>query len=230
MSHALTTTLNNGSRYNEEYFYGVMIDTGCARASSGGLSQYRAYCRHIGKPESIDTSKTIHFKFGISGKDSVGRARVKFPIKNIMLEFSVQIVDDDLPILLLLADMDRLGIFFNNLQNHLIHHHSKERTINSRFFGHPFIRWDPLQQCFFTYTELKRLHKRFGHPHTDKLYNLLQRAGVSNVDSETRATLEGIALKCKPCQTYAQAPRRFKFSLRDDKEFNHTVYVDIFYI
>lgn len=42
--------------------------------------------------------------------------------------------------------------------------------------------------------------------------------------------MEEVTRKCKPCQTYAQAPRRFKFALRDGKEFNHTVFVDIFNI
>lgn len=42
--------------------------------------------------------------------------------------------------------------------------------------------------------------------------------------------LESIEGKCKACQTYAQKPRRVKFKLRDDKEINHTIYEDIFYI
>lgn len=230
VSHALTATLSIDSRYDAEFFYGVMIDTGCARASSGGLSQYRAYCRHVGQPENIDPSKKVFCKFGISGTDSIGRARVQFPIKGIMLEFSMHVIDDDLPILLSLADMDKLGIYYNNLTNSVIHQSSKERMEVTRFYGHPFLRWDPTLCCFFTYKELKRLHKRFGHPHADKLYNLLKRADLSNVDNSTRATLEEITRKCKPCQTYAQAPRRFKFVLRDDKDFNHTVFVDIFYI
>lgn len=36
--------------------------------------------------------------------------------------------------------------------------------------------------------------------------------------------------KCKSCQTYSQTPRRFKSTLCDDKDFNYTVFVDIFYI
>lgn len=229
-SHALTAERCSDFRYNDEYFYGVMIDTGCARASSGGLAQYRAYCRHVGEQEDIDKSKRVFCKFGISGKMSVGRARMKLPINHLVLEFCLYIIDGDLPILLSLADMDKLGIFYNNLRDVLVHQHTNESTEVMRFFAHPFVRWNPLQHCFFTYTELKRLHKRFGHPHSDKLYNLLKRADVSNVDSTTRAHLEEIARRCRPCQTYAQAPRRFKFALRDDKEFNHTVFVDIFYV
>lgn len=69
----------------------------------------------------------------------------------------------------------------------------------------------------FTYTELKRQHKRFGHPHAVKLYNLLKRVELSNVGNGTRKTLKEITRKCKPCQMYAQAPSCFKFALRDDK-------------
>lgn len=78
--------------------------------------------------------------------------------------------------------------------------------------------------------ELQRLHDRFGDPHEEKFYNLLKRSELENVDGDTRKLLEDVLHKCKPCQTSAQVPRRFKFSLKDDKEFNQTVFVDILYI
>lgn len=126
VSHALNGSVFNDSRYNEEFFYGVMIDTGCARASSGGLSQYRAYCRHIGATEKLDTSRTVFCKFGISGKVSIGLAEVKFPINEIILSLNIHIIDDDVPLLLSLADMDRLGIFYNNLNEVIVHEASAE--------------------------------------------------------------------------------------------------------
>lgn len=36
--------------------------------------------------------------------------------------------------------------------------------------------------------------------------------------------------KCDPCQIYEQKLHFFKFFLNDDMDFNHTVYVYIFYI
>lgn len=80
VSHAANGWTDYDFRYNE-YFYEVIIDTGCALASSGGLLQYREYCRQVGEQENIDTSKRVIYKFGISGKDSVGRAVIKFPMK-----------------------------------------------------------------------------------------------------------------------------------------------------
>lgn len=228
--HALNGQIDNDFRCDNDFFYGIMIDTGCARASSGGLLQYRAYCRHVGGKENIDITKTVFCKFGISGRISIGCAIVKFPMNKIILQFNIHIIDDDVPLLLSLASMDRLRIFDKNLTNLLLHNRSEETTQVKRFYGHPLICWDALQQSFFTYTELKRLQKRFGHPHVDKLFNLLKRSELENVDADTRARLEHITRRCKPCHTYAQAPCRFKFALREYKEFNHTVFVDIFYI
>lgn len=42
--------------------------------------------------------------------------------------------------------------------------------------------------------------------------------------------MEKTTCKYEPWQTYAQASRRFKFAMREDRLFNHTVFVDISYI
>lgn len=53
---------------------------------------------------------------------------------------------------------------------------------------------------------------------------------MQDVNANTRETLEYIGRSCSPFQEYAQCPLRFKFILRNDIEFNHTTYADIFYI
>lgn len=60
--------------------------------------------------------------------------------------------------------------------------------------------------------------------------NLLERADINNIDSGTRKLLKKIERTSDPCQRYAQKPLQFKFTLRDDKDFNDTIYVDIFHI
>lgn len=87
VTHALTATLSNDTRYSNNFFYGWMIDTGCARASGGGLSQCRAYFRYECHPENIASSKKMFCKFGIGGKTSIGRVTIQFLIKGIFLEF-----------------------------------------------------------------------------------------------------------------------------------------------
>lgn len=53
---------------------------------------------------------------------------------------------------------------------------------------------------------------------------------MQKVDANTRKMLENIEQPCLPCQTYSQPTRCFKFVLRDNVEFNHTIYDDMFHI
>lgn len=126
--------------------------------------------------------------------------------------------------------MDRMGLFYKKLQDKLIHAATGEYSTVTRYYEHPFYRWNPVISCLFTETELRRLHRRFGHPKAEKLFNLLKRSELSNVTSATRKLLEKVTRRCKPFQENFPAPRRFKFTLREDKKFNHSVFVDIFYI
>lgn len=77
--------------------------------------------------------------------------------------------------------------------------------------------------CYLTETELRRIHKRFGHPSVEKLYNVLYRAGH---DIERKA-LEHLTKYCQHCQKHGKSPGRFKFSLQDDIDFNFNVIVEI---
>lgn len=227
--HALTGNILQCSRYNSDKFHGILVDTGAARGSTSSESQYVAYCQHVGQKPQIKASKTTCL-FGIGKTESIGTAIIQFPVGKVILSFTVHIVKADIPMLLCLQDMDNLGIHFNNLTNRVTHENSKQSTLVTRQNGHPFIEWNPLLQCFFTEQELRRLHRRFGHPSTDKLMNFLKRADENNLKSNTRSILQNIVKSCTACQLYAQKPRRFKFTIRENKEFNHTVYVDIFYI
>jgi hypothetical protein len=43
-------------------------------------------------------------------------------------------------------------------------------------------------------------------------------------------TLERLTRYCDACQKNAQSPDRFKFTIRDDVAFNHSVYINVMYI
>jgi hypothetical protein len=81
-------------------------------------------------------------------------------------------------------------------------------------------------QHFFTNKKLKRLHRRFGYPATDKLCTLLKRAGYEN----HREALIMIEKFCHYYQIKSPKPRRFKFILRNDCEFNYEIFVDVLYL
>lgn len=80
---------------------------------------------------------------------------------------------------------------------------------------------------FLTELELKRLHKRFGSPRTERLYKLLKNAGHSDVDE---SILEHNRKFCHHCQSYDPAPQRFQFSIKDECHFNYEVVIDVMYI
>lgn len=58
---------------------------------------------------------------------------------------------------------------------------------------------------------------------------VLERFGLKNIGPDKRWRLKMIEQSSDLCQIYVQKPRRFKFTLCYDKDFNHTVYDDIFY-
>jgi hypothetical protein len=139
------------------------------------------------------------------------------------------------PFLLSLADMDKLGVYFNNLTNRIVTPTGEVPVV--RRFGHSFLLWDTALRSFITESftcnpyfltsvELRRLHRRFGHPSVSRLKNVLKRAG-HDVDVDT---LEYLTKYCEHYQKHGKSPGRFKFNLRDDVNFNYSIIVDIFYI
>jgi hypothetical protein len=221
------------SRYDSRQFHGIMIDTGAATCSTAGYGQFQAFQRTVTDPVELNTAKkgAVKVQFGIGSTSSLGSASIATPIGQV--EF--HIMSSNTPFLLSLADMDKLGAYFNNLTNNLITLQGSVPVV--RRFGHPFLLWDTslqaylmdsfdLTSCYLTNTELQRLHRRFGHPSVERLQRVLERAG-HEVD---KRVLNYLSKYCIHCQRHGQSPGRFKFNLRDDIQFNHTIIVDIFYI
>jgi hypothetical protein len=80
--------------------------------------------------------------------------------------------------------------------------------------------------CYLTDVELKHLHRRFGHPLIERLRRILER---SEHEFDIKA-LEHLTRYCYYCQKYRKSPGRFKFTLKDDIDFNYLIVVDIMYI
>ncbi|KAF7577809.1 hypothetical protein PtrM4_020490 [Pyrenophora tritici-repentis] len=112
-----------------------------------------------------------------------------------------EVLDAPTPFLLCLADMDRLKVYFNNTTDELVQ-------------GDVHI-------------PLRRLHRRFGHPAVTRLVKLLKDAGHNDFEERT---LEEVTKFCHHCQLHSSAPRRFKFTLKDDHHFNYEILVDVMYL
>lgn len=156
---------------------------------------------------------------------SIGTVTLDLPIGPV----TAHIINAPTPFLLCLKDMDDAHFYLDNTRNLLVHALGKKTVPVIRKWGHAFFFLSPVEAAtlFLTETELRRLHRRFGHPAHARLYNLLRKAGHEDVD---QATLEQIERFCHHCQKHAGPPRRFKFTLQDDKEFNYEVIVDVMYL
>ena len=122
------------SRYTSDCFYGIIIDTGASKYSTAGYPQFEAL-QHDTPSLQLDTSTkgTVTVQFGIGTTSCLGTVTVKTPIG--LIQFYV--MPANTPFLLSLNDMDRLGIYFNNLQNLLVTPRGNIPVI--RRFGHCFL-------------------------------------------------------------------------------------------
>ena len=200
-----------------------MVDTGAARISTTSKRQYQAYIKTFGLTR-LDTSNLVSIRFGVSDASL---------IRSITLDMLIRIaifyiVDADTPFLLCLQDIDKMGIYYNNITNQIVHQNGTYSVV--RRFGHPFIIWSASTMVtYLTESELRQLHRRFGHPAVERLVTVLNRAGHN--DLHHQGLLQKITDYCTFCQKHGQAPRRFKFTLRSENiAFNHTVYADVMYI
>jgi 6-pyruvoyl-tetrahydropterin synthase len=141
--------------------------------------------------------------------------------------------------LLNLADMNRLKVYFNNVENLLIDK-IKISSIIKRF-DHDFLLWKnsyflhfyitqffEFNFCYLTDVELRQLHKRFDHSFITKLHDLLKRS-----DHEVKkAVLKKLTKFCIFCQKYVKSSERFKFTLKNDANcnFKYSIIVDVMYI
>ena len=130
------------------------------------------------------------------------------------------------PFLLCLRDLDRLGVYLNNLTNELVNPAIGLRVPVARKWGHPwfFLRKVESSIAFLTETKLRRLHHRFGHPSVDALHHLLSKASHDVID---RAVIAAINKFCHQCQMHSKAPARFRFTLCSDSDFNYRILADV---
>jgi len=201
-----------------------MPDTGASGISTAGYPQYLALQKLFPEVQLDTTTRGRDIKFGKGTTTTEGTIQVPTPLGII----TFHVVLADTPFLLCLQDIDNLGAYLQNLENIIV---QGQKTIQIvRKFGHPFMLLDnheeTLAYCHLTEPELRQLHRRFGHPSVQRLTNLLKQSGHEFQPK----TLETITKFCKHCQLNSKAPGRFKFTLKDDIQFNYCIIVDIVHL
>jgi hypothetical protein len=78
--------------------------------------------------------------------------------------------------------------------------------------------------CYLTELELRCLYYCFGHPLVGRFHKVLERASYkTNFEKLKRLTKY-----YKQYQIYRKTPNRFKFTLKDNSDFNHILFVNVF--
>jgi hypothetical protein len=219
------------SRYNESEFKGLLIDSDVVTRFIGGIGQFKALQQLTKLQLDETTAESAKITFDIDSTTSIDSINLNTPLETIVFH----IVQVNTSFLLCLADLDKLDAFFNNITNQIVQNKSSHSII--RRYDHAFLLWhtstysitvDSLNQnpCYLIDVELRRLHRRFGHPSIRRLHQILDRAG-HNV--ETRA-IEHLVKYCHHCQKHEKSPERFSFIIKNDVDFNYNIIVDILYI
>ena len=224
-------------KYTSKRFYGMVIDTGASNRSTAGYGQFLAYQKHV---ENIDINKAtagaLTVQFGIGSTSLIGSISLATPVGQV--EF--HIVYADTPFILCLRDMDNLRIQYNNLDNTIVFRDNHRQPVPVlRRFGYTFVLQGAqslllaesfdYNPCLLSETELRQLHRRFGHLSVNRFYKVLERLE----HDVNRQAIQHITKFCSFCQKHGKSPGRFKFVLQaKDKDicFNHAIFVDIMYI
>ncbi|KAI1000166.1 hypothetical protein K3495_g8031 [Podosphaera aphanis] len=226
--HALTKTVHLSEkfvvdrRYSSEKFHGILLDTGASYSSTTGYPQAQAHMTEFNAKIDTNNAENLLAHFGVGESRSIGSMDVESPIGSIKF----YVVEVNTPFLLCLQDMDKLGVYPNNMTDTI--ESPNKSILIIRKFGHPFLVWGYESMNHLSEVELRQLHRRFGHPSVNRLICTRERARRD--DPTHYALLKKINKFCSLCQKYSRSPSRFKFVLKDDLIFNHSVTVDVMYI
>ena len=78
-----------------------------------------------------------------------------------------------------------------------------------------------------TKTKLKQLYCRFRHLFVQRLAKVLKRAKYANINQRT---IERLTKYYKSCQLHAKSLGRFKFTLKDNYNFNYSIIINMLYL
>lgn len=214
-------------------FKGILIDSCAKRSPVMSYTQYRAYCEKFNVPMNID-NKNGRPMFG-TGRTikAIGTALVPIPFKNLDLVIDVhfQIMKDKILSVLSMREMKDNGLDYS-IQDEVVKFKNAEQKLTT---GNYFLvncrKPEDLKYAPYTESELRKLHRVFGHPSVQALYNLLKRANPEGVEGSMRKKLEEIISACDTCVRHGAKHRRFKVTIgTDDLRFNHNVAVYAMYI
>ena len=225
----ITTIVQYHSQTSTD-FLGACLDIGAQR-SCIGLNQAKALLSRQ-QGTSLKLSKSFYsFRFGDTRYMSLGRMTIRIPTPDeSFLEFTVDVVEPDVPLLIGIDVLDKHSLVADNVKNVLEDRTNGWTLPIIRKQGHMYITWNS-RTIMFTRNELQRIHKHFWHPSASKLFNLLKRTHPEDTSSETLKILNEIQSACRTCAVYSKGPHRFRVSFpKEECVFNHELALDLMWL
>lgn len=208
-------------------FLGACIDSG-AQKTVIGQEQAKAYAEMAGtKKVEYHSCTGTKYKFGDKTYDGLGTVVIRIPItETYFISIRAQVVEVNVPLLLGLDVLSRLKVILNFEAFTMSSTQDKWSIPLTRKLGHAYIVWH--ESVLYTEAELRRMHRHFYHPATEKLHAVIKRAEPTESHPGMRETLDKIRSTCDTCQRNAGEPHRFRVSMpADECVFNRMVSLDI---
>lgn len=214
-------------------FDGLRLDTGANRASVMCGNQYEAYTKEFGLRNAMRPApdRTIR---GIGGRrKAAGMEMIQIPFSDLGLVIDVDfvIINEEVPSLLSMKDMYTNGLDLSIQGRYVSLANRRHKLAFENFFL--IHRWSTrdMPYALYTETDLRRIHRGFGHPSVKSTEKLLRRASIGQLPKSVITAMEKVNNSCKVCNKHASKPRRFKLTLGTEEiRFNNRVYVDTMFI
>ncbi|TAQ84457.1 hypothetical protein B7494_g7204, partial [Chlorociboria aeruginascens] len=199
-------------RYSSDKFQGIMPDSRAAGISSAGEPQSLALQKENPNIKlDVSSSGANRSKFGKGTAIAKGTVQVPTPLG----EITFHVVPTNTPFLMCLQDMDALGARFDNLRNLLV---QGDKIIPvTRTWGHPWMLLNNRE-------EMLAWSHRFGPLSVQRFIQVLERSGH---DTNFEA-IKKLTELCHQRQMHGKSPGKFKFTLKDDVDFNHSTAVEAY--
>lgn len=233
MASELVTMYKHLRGDTESNFNWIKIDTAANRRSVMSKAQYLAYASEFGRKVPIRPANKRVLK-GIGGLGKViceETIQIPFNKLNLIIDVDFAIMEETCPSLLRNRDMITNGLEIS-LQGGYIHVGNRQQPLQLENDFYVY-RWRADDTPFALYIEsdLRRIHRGFGHPSVQETHNLLRRASADTLAKNILSILQKIADDCDVCKRNGPKPRIFKLTIgNEDMCFNNRVVVDKMFI
>jgi hypothetical protein len=215
--------------WSTEFITRTMLcyDTG-APTTVAGVYQTKQACQKLNVPNVLQSSMRS-FRFGDTRRKSLGISRKPIPTPTRTCELAINVVDLDVPTLLVLDSLDAMNAYLNTVDNTLVGSNWSLPLV--RKTGHVYLPV-PALDYYFSRTELRKLHRAFYHPSAAKLYQLIRQAKPDDSGKHTFEVLEEISRSCDACQRISRKPVNFAVGGTEEEEirFNRVLLLDLMHL